>query len=111
VELTGYFAIVRRWWWTLLVATWIAGLSGYLLASQLPKVYEAEVRLLVGPINTDINTQRAAGQLAQTYAELITSGPVVETVIRDLGLKMDVADLQAAISGGPHRQRPRTEPD
>ncbi len=62
MELSGYLAIARRWWWTLLIATWVAGLSGYVVASGLPRTYEAEVRLLVGPFNTDLNTQRAAGQ-------------------------------------------------
>lgn len=102
MELSGYLAIARRWWWTLLIATWVAGLSGYVVASGLPRTYEAEVRLLVGPFNTDLNTQRAAGQLAQTYAELITSQPLLEGVIKELGLKSDVVALQQAVSASPN---------
>ena len=72
MELSGYIAVVRRWWWTLLVAAWVAGLTGFLVASQIAPTYESRVSLLVGPINTDQNTLRASGQLVQTYAQLVT---------------------------------------
>ena len=66
MELSGYFAVARRWWWTLLVAAWVAGLAGFYVASRIDKTYESQVRLLVGPINTDDATLRASGQLVQT---------------------------------------------
>jgi tyrosine-protein kinase len=86
VELSGYFAVVRRWWWTLLVAAWVAGLAGFYVASRIEPTYESQVKLLVGPFNTDLDTQRAAGQLVQTYSQLVTTGPVLDATIRELGL-------------------------
>ena len=68
MELSGYFAVVRRWWWTLLVAAWVAGLAGFYVASRIPPTYESSVQLLVGPLNTDDETLRASGQLIQTDA-------------------------------------------
>jgi succinoglycan biosynthesis transport protein ExoP len=97
VELSGYVAIAKRWLWTLIVATWVAGLSGYLLASQIQPTYETKVRLLVGPINTDIDTLRAAGQLVQTYGELVTSGPLLESTAKELGITTPIGQLQANI--------------
>ena len=73
MELSGYFRIARRWWLVFVASAVLAALGGYAVASRLPKVYEAEVRVLVGPLNTDLNTQRAAGQLANTYAQLASS--------------------------------------
>ncbi len=35
MELSGYFAVARRWWWTLLVAAWVAGLAGFYVASRI----------------------------------------------------------------------------
>jgi succinoglycan biosynthesis transport protein ExoP len=61
-------------------------------------VYEAETRILVGPLNTDLNTQRAAGQLADTYAQLASSARVTDAVIASLGLSMKSSDLQDSIS-------------
>src|SRR5690348_2051581 len=40
VELSGYLAVAKRWWWTLLVATWVAAISGYVVASSIPATYE-----------------------------------------------------------------------
>lgn len=96
MELSGYLAILRRWWWTLLVAVWVAGLLGYLFGSRIVPTYESSVRLLVGPINTDTNTLRASGQLVQTYAELAVSQPLLESTVSELGLPPEAADSLAA---------------
>ena len=93
MELSGYLAVARRWWWTLLVATWVAAVSGYVVASQIPPTYEARVQLLVGPYNTDSDTLRAAGQLVQTYAELVTTQPLLESALGEVSADMDVSDL------------------
>ena len=97
MELSGYFGILRRWWWTLVVAIWVAGLAGFVLGSQIAPTYETRIRLLVGPINTDIDTLRASGQLVQTYSELVTSQPVLDSVTRELNLKMATGELRSRI--------------
>ncbi len=96
MELSGYLATARRWWWTLLVATWVAGLAGYLVATQIPPTYEARAQLLVGPYEGDLNTLRASGQLALTYAELVTVRPRLDEAITRLGLEATSAELDAA---------------
>jgi capsular polysaccharide biosynthesis protein len=101
VDNWGYLSLIRRWWWTLLVATWVAGLLAFVVAIQIPPTFESRVRLLVGPINTDLNTLRAGGQLVQTYAELVTSRPLLESTVDELGLTIDVADLQENVSASP----------
>ena len=96
MELSGYLAVARRWWWTLLVATWVAGVSGYVVASQIPPTYEAETQLLVGPYNTDRDTLAAAGDLVQTYSQLVTTTPLLESAIRESGADVTPADLALA---------------
>ena len=86
MELSGYLAILRRWWWTLLVAAWVAGLMGYVIAGRIEPTYESTARLLVGPINSDTNTLRASSQLVQTYAELATSQGLMEATVKQMGL-------------------------
>lgn len=97
MELSGYYGIFRRWWWTLVVAIWVAGLAGFIFGSQIPPTYETRIRLLVGPINTDIDTLRAAGQLVQTYSELTTSQPLLDSVTRELSLSMSTGELRSRI--------------
>ena len=96
MELSGYLAVARRWWWTLLVATWVAGVSGYVVASQIPPTYEAESQLLVGPYNTDRDTLAAAGDLVQTYSQLVTTTPLLESAINESGADITPADLALA---------------
>lgn len=97
MELSGLAAGVRRWWWTLLAATVWAALVSYVVTSQVPPTYESEVTLLVGPLNGDLDTFRAAGQLASTYADLATSQPVLQAAATELK-GTDVAQLRAATS-------------
>ena len=97
MDLSGYLAIVRRWWWTLIVAAWIAGLTGYLVASTIPPTYEAQAKVLVGPLNTDTDTLRASGLLVQTYAQYVTTREVLTSTIQELGLDLDPADLAESV--------------
>jgi capsular polysaccharide biosynthesis protein/Mrp family chromosome partitioning ATPase len=95
VELRAYLAVARRWWWTLLAATVVAGAVGYLAARTIPPTYEAETKLLIGPVtNTDIDTIRAASSLAETYAELAHSDTSLSTMSAKLSLGTPLVDLR-----------------
>jgi len=96
VELSGYLAVAKRWWWTLLVATWVAAISGYVVASSIPATYEAETQLLVGPYNTDIDTLRSAGSLVQTYADLVTTTPLLDSAIKEARSTLTPEQLRLA---------------
>ncbi len=103
MELSGYLAIFRRWWWTLLVAAWVAGLFGYVIAGRIQPTYESSARLLVGPINSDTNTLRASSQLVQTYAELVTSQGLLEATLKELNIEPEAAaGLAAAVRTIPN---------
>lgn len=86
MELTGLLPIIRRWLVVIIAATAMATLVGVVLGSSSGKTYEARTQLLVGPLNTDSNTTRASGDLAQTYAQLATSRNVLDTVATDVGV-------------------------
>jgi capsular polysaccharide biosynthesis protein/Mrp family chromosome partitioning ATPase len=79
-------AVARRWWWTLLIATWVAGLAGYLISSGIPPTYEGEAKLLVGPVVGTSDVLRAAASISNTYSELATSKPVLDKVLARVGL-------------------------
>ena len=96
MDLSGYLAVAKRWWWTLIVAAWIAGLTGYLVATTIQPTYEAQVKVLVGPLNTDTDTLRASGLLVQTYAQYVTTREVLASTIQELGLDLEPDDLAAA---------------
>jgi capsular polysaccharide biosynthesis protein len=81
----GFLPVIVRWWWTLLAGTLLAGGVSYLAASTVTPTYEAKAKVLVGPVNADVNTIQAATSLAQTYAELVVDGAPIETVSDEFG--------------------------
>ena len=97
MELGGYFSVARRWWTTLLIATAVAGLAGYAIASSVPPTYEGTARLLVGPVVGDVDVMRAAGAISYTYAELAVSEPALDEVRERLGLPEDTPIVARAI--------------
>jgi capsular polysaccharide biosynthesis protein len=94
MELGAYLAGARRWWLTILVATLVGGLAGFLLAGTITPTYETHTRLLVGPVDADFDQVRAADLLTETYADLATSDAVLGSAIAQLGLEDTTADLR-----------------
>jgi capsular polysaccharide biosynthesis protein len=97
VELAGYFGVIGRWWATLLIATWVAALAGYFIASGVQPTYEGVTRLLVGPVVADVDVTRAAGALSYTYAELAVTEPALDEARQQLGLPADQPLVARAI--------------
>jgi capsular polysaccharide biosynthesis protein len=83
-SLTRVAATARRWWWALLLGA-VAGAALALVAGGSGgPTYRSSVRMLVGPIGGEYSVIRAAGQQAQTYADLATSRPVLDATLRRL---------------------------
>jgi polysaccharide biosynthesis transport protein len=97
VETSNILSVVRHWGWALVLAAILAGLSGHLAASALPVSHESRVRLLVGPVTATSDEIRAAGDLARTYGELVTSEALIEGVLADLDLPYSINELRSAL--------------
>jgi polysaccharide biosynthesis transport protein len=98
VNQAGFIPIVRRWWPVVLLAAVAAGVSAKIIGSTIDPTYEAEVTLLTGPINTDFGTLRASGDLARTYSDLATSGPILSGAVKKLRLGLPVEELRKDVS-------------
>ena len=96
-----YITTLLRWSWILVIAVIVAAGTAYWTAKDQTTVYTAQSRLLVGPgidsPHPDLNTLRAGGQLMQTYAELPTTAPFLQSIIDQLGLDMTPEDLLVII--------------
>ena len=102
MRVSGYLGVMRRWWTTAAIALLAGGALGWAIASSIPPTYEASTRLLVGPVNADLDTLRASEALVQTYAELATSQPILFDAIQALGLDVDVVALREDLSTTPN---------
>lgn len=96
-----YINILRRWLWLIVLAAVLAGVTAYLVGKRQPIVYEASTRLIIGPgvdgLSPDLNDLRAGGQLMQTYAELATIRPVLETVVSELNSETDLDSIERSV--------------
>jgi capsular polysaccharide biosynthesis protein/Mrp family chromosome partitioning ATPase len=90
---------MRRWWWLLAVGTAAAAFVGFLVASRVPPTYEAQSRLLVGPVSGgDKDTLQAAGAQARTYAEVATASPILRRAVTRVGLQRSPAFLKSKVT-------------
>jgi uncharacterized protein involved in exopolysaccharide biosynthesis len=86
---------VGRWWAVLLAGMVLAAGGGYAASKQITPTYEAQMQLLVGPVNTTFDLE-ASGTLARTYAELGHTRPVLESAIATTGARIAAKDLKDA---------------
>src|SRR4051794_39568909 len=93
MESKSLLPLLRRWWRWLLLGAVIGGLAGNLVARASAPTYESEVKMIVGPINTDYDTLRAAGELGRSYAELAMSKPVLAFAIKQAGARTTPTDM------------------
>ena len=95
-------AVVRDHLRLVLIVTLASGLAAFALTRLLPTEYQAEARLLVGDIvlaeDPEINEVALAERLSRTYAELVTTRPVLEAVLVELGLEGSADDLVGRVA-------------
>lgn len=93
----GFVPVLKRWWWLLIISAVIAGVCAYFITRSATPTYESKTQLLVGPINTDFDTYRAASQNSIVYASLTTSQQVIDATLAQTGLQgtLSATDLKA----------------
>ncbi len=101
-------SVTRRW--RLVVAfTCAASLVGFGASLTMSRVYEANASLIVGQFGSGdvtINDIKAIQSLAATYTDLARRQPVMEAVVRDLGLHSSWRELVKNV----HTKIPREDP-
>ena len=90
----SHLTFVRRWWLTLLLAAIVAGLSGFLIADRLPASYQAQAKVLVGPVTADRDILAASNSLVRTFAQLASSDPVRQAALDALGLPQSADEVE-----------------
>lgn len=91
IDLRRVIRALMRWGWTIVLLVVLGGVAGYGLASLQTPSYSATTSLLV---TTPLSSSLIDGNSrAETYRNLVESGPVLDRVILELGLEHDREDL------------------
>jgi polysaccharide biosynthesis transport protein len=101
LDLRRQIAIIRAWLPLLVASVVLAAGAAFLVSSQLPKTYEAKVKLMVGQslsaADPDYTQILVSQRLATTYASIATNRPMLEAVIKQLGISMTPDELSRRI--------------
>ena len=85
-----YVAPLIRWWWLILTASILAGVSSYIAVMRQPPVYEVRTTLVIGTSFTNPNPNSSQlyleQQLAMVYANLGSREQVANATMKTLGL-------------------------
>jgi polysaccharide biosynthesis transport protein len=100
--------VIRSWLWLLIASLFLAGGAAYLVSSSLPKVYEANVTLLVGQSSSsstpNYNDLLASQRISQTYADLATTGTILAQVIANAGLGLTTDEFRGRVKANASSQ-------
>jgi non-specific protein-tyrosine kinase len=102
--------LFRSWARWIFAGTVIAAVAAYVISGTLPKVYEADARLVVGQAlssnNPDPNQFATAQQLATAYVALAGNRPALEATMKRLGMSMPVDAFAKLVSVNVVRDLP-----
>lgn len=102
LSLRNLIQMGRRWWWLLVLAPLLAGLSAYWTVSQQTDMYSASATVEINPPTLeDTTSSYADSNIVATYRELITTSKVLLPFIEANNLSYTESELRAKISTSP----------
>ncbi|MBI1856629.1 MAG: protein tyrosine kinase, partial [Chloroflexi bacterium] len=97
MELKQYLEMARRWAWLLILGMALGAIGGYAASLYQTPIYQASTRILALRASQSASTDIAFlndQQLAQTYIQLLTTKPVLDSAATELGFPIDAAQLR-----------------
>lgn len=101
MELAQYIRLFRKWIWLILLASVLAGGVSFIVRTRQPNTFEASTTISIGRYIESPNPNsaeiRTGMDLAQTYAELVTTYNVLQATIDNLNLSLSTDALKDLI--------------
>jgi capsular exopolysaccharide synthesis family protein len=101
MEFAQFVRLLRKWGWLVLVAAIVSGGASFIIRSSRPPVYQSQAMVAIGSFiqspNPDFSEIRTGFDLAQTYAELVTTFDVLQATARALNLEVEPEELAGVI--------------
>lgn len=101
-DIRRYVGLLRHWAWLLILAAILAGGAAYILTKQMTPVYQASTTMLINEApstkSTDYTSIMTSERLASTYAQLITTQPILDAVADQLQQGVTGSGMKGMIS-------------
>lgn len=102
MDLRAQVAVLRSRWLLILLVAVLAVVGALIASLATPKAYTSRATLIVGQslsaVNPDISQITASQRLSDTYAQVVTTRPILQSVIDDLKLSMGPDELRSHVS-------------
>ncbi len=102
MELIEYYRLLRRWLWLIVIAAFVGGTLGYVVADSREPVYRAQAMLSIGSYISSPNPQtgeiKLGQDLAVTYAELARTFEVLTGTASAVDVSLTPDDLRGMMS-------------
>jgi len=96
-----------HWAWLLILAVLLAGGAAFIVSRQMTPVYQATATLLINQAPSSSSSEYAAlltsQRLAETYAQMLKTQPIMDGVVQRLNLNVDGQKLKAYLTVQPIR--------
>lgn len=100
MELKHYFLIFKRWTWLIILGTLLGAAGAYVASLYETPVYQSSTKLLVSRAPDERGSDfvyLSDQQLAQTYIQLLTTQPVLESVKNILGYPVGAHQISSQL--------------
>ncbi|MBE0690637.1 MAG: hypothetical protein IH587_11010, partial [Anaerolineae bacterium] len=101
MDVAQIIRLLRKWGWLMLVGAITLGGINYIIRSGQPATYQAETKIAIGGFiqspNPNTSEIYTGLQLAETYAELVTTSDVLDGALRTLDLNLSLDLLRERI--------------
>ena len=106
MDIGQHFRIIWRRRVPILLLSLVIAALVYLWSSDQPKVYQASSQISVSVVASGPNVPSETGLRTRTYAQLVTSTPVLETAIDEAALSLNVNQLRRRLTVGSSEDVP-----
>ena len=101
-DLRRYAGLLWHWAWLIILSVVLAGGAAYLVSKEMTPIYQASTTMLINQapsVNSSEYTALLISQrLAETYAQMLTTQPILESVVQALDLNVSSQKLKDFIT-------------
>lgn len=98
LDFRQYLSLFWHWVWLFIIVAVVAGLTSYFISSRMRPFYQSTTTMLVNEAPatkaTDYTSVLMSKQLTSTYAQMMVTDPILNQVIKEVGIGNTIDELK-----------------